>query len=183
MATSNSPAGKVKGGGFRAFLKKGLHHTHNPEPNKSEGGKGNAKGCLHTPSTQLELKTLKTSTPSVSLDSDGHNKGDPLTSFSHTDSGKDRLQKAKKQLEAAATNLNEMMSKVSEQRQVPEAIGLQNIKEGDNVEAIAKDIEDAIDHFIDARKIKLATASSRDVWKNCVKGWYKASFPFVKPYN
>jgi len=62
--------------------------------------------------------------------------------------------------------------------QIPDAIGLQHLSSVKDVEGTAKHLESAIDGLIDAREIK-ADADSRRVWKNCVKHWYKAIYPYV----
>ena len=92
----------------------------------------------------------------------------------HTDA-KGRLLQAKKD---AVVALNQTMSRISGQLQVPE---LQNLNEATDIQATVNDIETAIDNIIDGRKLKLANARSREVWKNCNKRWYKATFPYVKP--
>lgn len=181
MATSTASS-KVKSGGFRAFLKKSFH-VHSAEPDKTApSDKDTEKSPDQHPdsaSTPAETNTQKT--PSTENSDAGVKEGGGQGSLSHAQSGKTRLLQAKTQLEVAAATLNKAMSKLSGQLQVPEVIGLQNMKEIDSIEATAKDIEAAIDNFIDARKIKLSTADSREIWKNCVKGWYMATFPYVKP--
>ena len=62
--------------------------------------------------------------------------------------------------------------------QIPDAIGLQHLSSVKDVEGTAKHLEWAIDGLIDAREIR-ANADSRRMWKNCVKHWYKAIYPYV----
>lgn len=146
-----TPSG-TKRHGFRAFLKRNFYHE------KSGDDESRATGDIED-TASIKIETRDSPRPD----------------------GKGRLLQAKKELEAAVVTLNEAMSRISDQLQVPEAIGLQNLNDANDIQATARDIETAIDNIIDARKLKLANAGSREVWKNCVKGWYKAAFPYVKP--
>jgi len=64
--------------------------------------------------------------------------------------------------------------------QAPEALTLDYIDEVDDVEGMAREIAKTMDKFIDNRMFKM-TSQSRAVWKDCVKRWYLAVFPYVKP--
>jgi hypothetical protein len=81
------------------------------------------------------------------------------------------------QLEKSAEALNKAIAKVANFR-VPDAISLQNVQV-DNIAATARNIETAIDAFIDSRQYKLDT-DKRATWKSCVANMYKAFYPYVK---
>lgn len=81
------------------------------------------------------------------------------------------------QLEKSAEALNKAIAKVANFR-VPDAISLQNV-EVDNIARTTRNIETAIDAFIDSRQYKLA-ADKRATWKSCAANIYKAFYPYVK---
>jgi len=83
-------------------------------------------------------------------------------------------------LKAAAGLLNKAMSKVSDRIPVPEALTLEHIDHVDDVEGTAQEIAKTIDKFIAERRPDM-TMHSRAVWKGCVKRWYLAAYPYVKP--
>jgi hypothetical protein len=79
----------------------------------------------------------------------------------------------------AAINLNSAMAKSSSPYQIPEAIALQTVDHVTDVEATCDKLETAIDKFIHERTS--IAEGGRQVWKECVKSWYCALFPYVKP--
>jgi hypothetical protein len=81
------------------------------------------------------------------------------------------------QLEKSGEALNKAIAKVANFR-VPDAISLQNV-EVDNIARTARNIETAIDAFIDSRQYKVA-ADKRATWKSCAANIYKAFYPYVK---
>ena len=91
-----------------------------------------------------------------------------------------RRQEAEDELKAAAGILNKAMSKVSERIPVPEALTLEHIDHVDDVEGTAQEIAKTIDKFIAERRPDM-TLHSKAVWKGCVKRWYLAAYPYVKP--
>jgi hypothetical protein len=97
-----------------------------------------------------------------------------------TESKRTRRQEAEDELKAAAGILNKAMSKVSERIPVPEALTLEHIDHVDDVEGTAQEIAKTIDKFIAERRPDM-TLHSKAVWKGCVKRWYLAAYPYVKP--
>ena len=101
----------------------------------------------------------------------------PTAQLTSAPSKKNRRAEAETRLQNAATTLSESMSKSP--AKVPETIGLQHLDNIKNVEGTAKQLESAVDRIIDAREIKVS-AESRRLWKDCIKKWYKAMYPYVK---
>jgi len=91
-----------------------------------------------------------------------------------------RRQVTEAELKAAAEALNRAMSKVSQPVPAPEALALDYVDEVDDVEGMTHEIAKTMDKFIDNRMFKM-TPQSRAVWKDCVKRWYLATYPYVKP--
>lgn len=89
---------------------------------------------------------------------------------------KGRREESEKRLEDAAVALSKSMSKSP--IELPDAIGLQHLGNIKDVEGTAKQLESAVDGIIDKRQIK-ANADSRRVWKDCIKHWFKAIYPYV----
>jgi hypothetical protein len=107
-------------------------------------------------------------------------KGTMMTSphpAERTHRSRSRRAEAENRLQEAATALSKSMSKSP--AKVPDAIGLERLDSIKDVEGTAKRLEYAIDGIIDARAIK-ANADSRRVWKDCIKHWYKAMYPYVR---
>ena len=96
------------------------------------------------------------------------------------ESKRTRRQEAEDELKAAAGVLNKAMSKVSERIPVPEALTLEHIDHVDDVEGTAQEIAKTIDIFIAERRPDM-TLHSKAVWKGCLKRWYLAAYPYVKP--
>lgn len=178
---SKAPKTEKEKTGFRAFLKRSFHHSGRDE-NKKPVGK---ETPIVSNGTTLDTNTTAKKTPAEatsipvndrSLD-DG---GSPIVAEApEKHSGKARRLQAEKKLHEAATTLNKAMSKANEKLQVPESIGLQHIETVSDVAATAKELETAIDGIIDARALR-ASADSRNVWKTCLQGWFKASYPYVR---
>lgn len=82
---------------------------------------------------------------------------------------------AQKRFQAAATVLQNAMSSAS--LQVPNVIGLQHLDCVDDLERTSQTLESAIDVIIEERRV---TTASRALWKNCIIGWFKAVYPYVK---
>ena len=91
-------------------------------------------------------------------------------------SKRSRREQAEKRLEDAAGALSKSMTKSS--AQVPDAIGLQHLSNIKDVEGTAKQLESTIDGIIDAREVKV-NVDSRRVWKDCIKNWFKAVYPYL----
>jgi hypothetical protein len=95
-------------------------------------------------------------------------------------SAKERRLEAENRLQEAANALNKAIASVSGKLQVPQAIGLQHIDpEVEDLAQTSRNIEAAIDGFIDARQFKVAS-SSRTIWKTCATNMFKAFYPYVK---
>lgn len=84
---------------------------------------------------------------------------------------------AEEELEAAATQLNQAMTKVSGKLQVPEPLRLQECKLND-VEGTARILQSAIDDIVSARKEKVSS-ETRQISRDCVKNWFTAVYPYV----
>jgi hypothetical protein len=84
---------------------------------------------------------------------------------------------AEVEFRAAAKKLNDA---IDGQYQVPEAFALQTADHVNDVEATCLKLETAIDAIIN-RRINNSKVD-KQVWKECVKRWYCALFPYVKPY-
>jgi hypothetical protein len=175
-------AGKEKTG-FRAILKKTFHHSGKGGSKKAE--EKEEKDLVATVEAPPETNTSEkkpiavvTSQP-VDDPAADDKKGPTVTEAPEKHSGKARRLQAEKRLQEAGTALSKAMSKTSEKPQVPESISLQHIETVNDVATTAKELETAIDGIIDARALR-ASADSRNVWKACVRGWFKASYPYVK---
>jgi len=139
-------------------------------------------GSRSVPESEIAIESCEsarttvpaTSTPNVPV-SVGTENLDKSTESKHT-----RRQEAEDELKAAAGVLNKAMSKVSERIPVPEALTLEHIDHVDDVGGTAKELIKTIDKFITERRPDM-TLQSKDVWKGCVKRWYLASYPYVKP--
>jgi hypothetical protein len=81
---------------------------------------------------------------------------------------------AEAEFKAATRKLNDAMKKTSDQIQVPELELLDHV---DEVELTGQELETAIDSVIEARGKK----ANKQLWKKCIKNWYSALFPYVKP--
>ena len=86
---------------------------------------------------------------------------------------------AEVEFRAAAKKLHIAMSNSSRQYQVPEVFQLQTVDHVNDVEATCHKLETAIDKLIDIRTVNIE--AGRQVWKECVKRWYCALFPYVRP--
>jgi hypothetical protein len=144
--------------GFRSFLKKPLHRSKQREAGSTSTTDGKPKNTPPSPKGSAEppKSVVEASTPPIKIS---------------------RRALSEKRLEEAAIGLNNAMSKGSKGVQVPDAIGLQHYHL-DDIEGTAHKLENAIDIIIDERKIR-ATSGSRQVWKNCIKGWFKAVYPYI----
>lgn len=89
---------------------------------------------------------------------------------------KSRREDAEQRLQDSTAALSKLISKSP--APVSDAIKLQKLTNVKDVEGTAKQLESAIDDIIDARKIK-ANADSRRVWKDCIKSWFKAIYPYI----
>jgi hypothetical protein len=119
--------------------------------------------AISEPETPSKTEIGPNSTPVVQVDRSGPSK-------------RRRREQAEKRLEDAAGALSKSMTESP--AQVPDAIGLQHLGNIKDVEGTAKQLESAIDGIIDAREIK-ANVDSRRVWKDCLKSWFKAVYPYL----
>lgn len=145
--------------GFRSFLKK-FHSSHRKKPASVSAQPVKVKVSAAT--------NVKPKAKVIIAESD---------EISAASKKPSRREQAEKQLEDASKRLNETMSKVSGKLEVPDTIGLLNHRI-DDVEGTARNLETQIDIIIDARRVN-ASLSSRQMWKNCVQGWFKAIYPYV----
>jgi hypothetical protein len=83
---------------------------------------------------------------------------------------------AEVEFRSAMIQLNEA---VVDRYQVPQAFALQTVDHVNDVEATCLKLETAIDTIIDQRTN--ACKVDKQIWKDCVKRWYDAIFPYVKP--
>ena len=130
--------------------------------------------------TAIESETARTTVPAIASTPTvpapfGTENVDKSMGSKHT-----RRQEAEDELKAAAGVLNKAMSKVSERIPVPEALTLEHIDHVDDVEGTAQEIAKTIDIFIAERRPDM-TLHSKAVWKGCLKRWYLAAYPYVKP--
>lgn len=147
----------------------GITPTKLPVPNDSHDGAGKPKST--------DDKTKNTNTTVTDCDTTSKS---AIPAAKH--SAKERRLEAENRLQEAANALNNAIANVSGKLQVPQAIGLQNIDlEVEDLAQTSRNIEAAIDGFIDARQFK-AASSSRTIWKNCATNLFKAFYPYVKTY-
>ena len=172
--TSNSDATK-HGGGFVSRL---LHKHSDDKDNEKLAPKVStatppAPGSNQAPTKAKEPAAKRETTPKPEVHPDPPTLQQPNSASSR----KGRRAAAEKRLEDAAKALSKSMTKGP--AAVPDSIGLQQLSNIKDVEGTAKQLESAIDGIIDARSIK-ANADSRRVWKDCIKNWYKAIYPYAK---
>jgi len=95
-------------------------------------------------------------------------------------SAKGRRTRAETRLRKSAEGLSQAIAKTSGTFRVPDTIGLQNITDDiHNIPQTARNIEAAIDGFIDARQYNVSM-NSRAMWKSCTSNLFKAFYPYVK---
>ena len=166
------------------FLVQELQMTDILEKNKSKGILARIKKpnrrSLPESKTAIESEIARTTVPAIASTPTvpapfGTDNVDISTGPKRT-----RRQEAEDELKAAAGILNKAMSRVSERIPVPEALTLEHIDHVDDVEGTAREIANTIDIFIAERRPDM-TLHSKAVWKGCLKRWYSAAYPYVKP--
>jgi hypothetical protein len=167
------------------------HFFHHSDDNKKKSHPENDATQQTVPATvrvppsnsetpnKPEVSTLKPETPSKpDAPLKPAPKGDPVTTtpVQQPEKKLGRRAEAEKRLESAAAGLAESMSK--DPAKVPESISLRHLDNIKDVKGTAKQLELAVDRIIDERDIK-ANIDSRRVWKDCIKSWFKAVYPYV----
>ena len=148
---------------FRTRLKKII-----PKWDKSVEPKSSKRRDGHSNDT-----SSKSMVPKGSSDTTGNY---PLVESSVATSKVSPRLAAEVEFRAAAIKLNEA---IAGQYQVPEAFVLQTVDHVNDVEAACLKLETAIDTIIDRRMND--SKVDKQVWKDCIRRWYCALFPYVQP--
>jgi hypothetical protein len=149
--------------GFGARFKKLiLQRDKSVKPKSSKAGDENSNGA-----------SSKSTFPKGSDDTAA--KSLPTGSSPATSKVSPRLA-AEVEFRAAMIKLNDA---IGDQYQPPEAFALQTVDHINDVEATCLKLETAIDTIISQRINN--SKVDKQVWKECVKRWYCALFPYVKP--
>jgi hypothetical protein len=86
----------------------------------------------------------------------------------------ERFQKAVDKLRAALpTEENPIL--------IPDALTLKNLDRVDDVEGTGKQLEASIEELMSSRKELKVNRTTRQAVGDCITGWFKASFPYIKP--
>ena len=89
--------------------------------------------------------------------------------------------RAEKRFQKAVDKLRAAMPTAENPILIPDALTLKNLDRVDDVEGTGKQLEASIEELMSSRKELKANRTTRQAVGDCITGWFKASFPYIKP--
>lgn len=128
------------------------------------------------PETKNVPSTGKTDSPADPIET-VHDKETLVSSDQPTNQrarAEERFQKAVDKLRAAVpTEANPTL--------IPDALTLKNLDRVDDVEGTGKQLEASIEELMSSQSELKANRTTQQAIGDCITGWFKASFPYIKP--